>query len=592
MRKCFWVIIVLLLSFNTMLAQKPGVKSADIVLVDGQDYYIHIVVKGETLYSLSKLYDTPIATIEEENPPLVDGLKVGQAIKIPCKQIPEPKKLSPRKKARTFLEHTVAKGETAYSIARKYAISIKVLVEDNPGLDPAKIAVDQVLNVRKSEMGETSPVDLQSELETYAVNLTNVSDDYVYHVVDVGETIYSLSKRYEVTQAQITANNNVEAGLKAGAIIKVPVTREARKASAEEVYEQGKDIVVRDFLYAGNINIAMLLPLSMQSGRKNIFMEFYQGALLALEEFKYEGYSIDVNVFDTKRSADETMGIVATDDFRKADMIIGPVYEESLPVVMEYSRDRGIPVISPFAHVDGGYGKQLYQMSPAQEYKYDKLKETFTEDKNIIFITTDNTDAEFEREMTEIAAELPFKKVMYGKDSLPETIEVLLEPRKPNMFVVLSDDEVGVEMALAAISSIQNNRQARSVKTGAIQVVGNSRWLRYLNLERNLLFKLNVTFVTSYHADRSNEIVSKFDRRYIEAFKDTPTSYSYRGYEAIKIFVESIATRPNMEFFDRVNLIKRPLQTPYEFKKGWSGNNVNSSWVLVTYRSNYSINVK
>ncbi|MFR6381197.1 MAG: hypothetical protein ACLUOS_02465 [Odoribacter splanchnicus] len=76
---------------------------------------------------------------------------------------------------------------------------------------------------------------------------------------------------------------------------------------------------------------------------------------------------------------------------------------------------------------------------------------------------------------------------------------------------------------------MQNSLTSRSIKNPAIRVIGSSRWARLQNIERNLFFKLNLRYVTSYHADRGNERVLNFDRRYVSAFNSLPSLYAYRG---------------------------------------------------------------
>lgn len=54
---------------------------------NGQRFYLHTVEKGQTLFSISKIYKVPIAEINADNPFLSSGLKLGQTIKIKCNEI-------------------------------------------------------------------------------------------------------------------------------------------------------------------------------------------------------------------------------------------------------------------------------------------------------------------------------------------------------------------------------------------------------------------------------------------------------------------------------------------------------------------------
>ena len=50
-------------------------------------------------------------------------------------------------------------------------------------------------------MDKTSPQQILSQMDDFASTLTEVSDEYVYHLVEMGETLYAISREYGVTVA-------------------------------------------------------------------------------------------------------------------------------------------------------------------------------------------------------------------------------------------------------------------------------------------------------------------------------------------------------------------------------------------------------
>jgi LysM repeat protein len=97
----------------------------------------HVVQKGETLYSISKKYNSTIQSISEANK--IDGtdIKVGQKLIIPgaaSKTSVPSVTVSPSVKAAET--YTVKKGDTWYSIARNFNTNVKNLYElNNAGAD-------------------------------------------------------------------------------------------------------------------------------------------------------------------------------------------------------------------------------------------------------------------------------------------------------------------------------------------------------------------------------------------------------------------------------------------------------------------------
>ena len=602
-----WLIVLAasVLLFGEAAAQVPGTRSSEVVSMAGTDYYLHRVAPGETVYSLSRLYGVAEERFYEDNPAVKEaGLKAGETVRVLCTDVPEIE-LSRRKMQRTFVTHTVQPGETTYSIAKRYSLAINTLIQDNPGLDPSHLKAGQELLIRKSEMDKTSPQQILSQMDDFASTLTEVSDEYVYHLVEMGETLYAISREYGVTVADIEAGNDVRGGLKAGVLLRIPVpgrelaakdTAAGEAAGAvggeEHPLLPGTEVPFRESRpYAGEMELALLLPLSDDNTVRASFMEFYEGALIAADELRNAGHSVVLNLFNTERSPETVRTITAAEAFRHSDVIIGPVYEDELAPVAEYSRLTGVPVVSPLADLGEGYGATVFSMSPEPSRRYEKMGPLFEGDKNIVFITSDVNDAAFEREMKAAVGGNPYQRVVYRKGTPSQQIdEMLAGSGTDNVFVVLAGDETGVDLILAALSSVQNSRLARSKRTGHIMVVGNSRWVRYRNLDRSLFFKLNVSFVTSYHADRGNEAVLDFDRRYIEAFGRVPSLYSYRGYDAVKMFGGAVAAGNAVPALSGSVMV--PLQTPYRFETGAGGNTGNTEWALVTYGNDYTISVR
>ena len=97
----------------------------------------HTVVKGDTLYSLSRSYGVSVDRIREANgmsPSSV--LKAGQKLLIPGKASPT-----------AVTKHTVAKGDTLYGLARSYGVSVDAIRSANGLSKDATLKIGQVLGI-------------------------------------------------------------------------------------------------------------------------------------------------------------------------------------------------------------------------------------------------------------------------------------------------------------------------------------------------------------------------------------------------------------------------------------------------------------
>ena len=200
-------------------------KSRTIVYINGAKYYIHTVQAGETLYGLSKLYGVSEKVILENNPALSGGLRSDVNIRIPVIGAVGENQPSDRKLRKTFDFHFVAKGETLYAISRQYEIPVNTIIEDNPGIDPTHLRLGERILIRRRQIGSENEAGSLQQWEEYRQSLNSVADaGTAYHIVRPGETFYSLSRRFGITEAEFSALNGglKPADLKAGAMIKVP----------------------------------------------------------------------------------------------------------------------------------------------------------------------------------------------------------------------------------------------------------------------------------------------------------------------------------------------------------------------------------
>lgn len=162
----------------------------------GKTYIVHVVEEGETLYSLSRRYSTTTDALLTINPTLKDGLKAGQRIFI---DIVAQNKNS-LSKSDDNKTHTVQKGETLYSIAREYNINIKDLKDWND-LPDNNLSVGQVLVLKKT--------DTSSGTKESSNDNKNIKHSGKTHTVSASETLYSISRTYDISVEDLKSWNNL-----------------------------------------------------------------------------------------------------------------------------------------------------------------------------------------------------------------------------------------------------------------------------------------------------------------------------------------------------------------------------------------------
>lgn len=143
---------------------------------DGGEY---IVKKGDSLYSISKKFNTTVDNLKSINNLTTDSLAIGQIIKLPGTSSNNTPSVSEN-------TYTVKSGDTLYSIARKYNVSVDSLKEIN-NLSSNTLGVGKVLKI---------PNNLSSP--------TNVT-----YTVKKGDSLYSIAREFGTTVSALTSLNNL-----------------------------------------------------------------------------------------------------------------------------------------------------------------------------------------------------------------------------------------------------------------------------------------------------------------------------------------------------------------------------------------------
>lgn len=225
----FFILFLDFLRYNKM---KFLITSIFLLLVSlgfSQENLQHTVRKGESLYSISKKYNVSVSQLEEWNPAAKKGLAVHSVLKI-----------SEKKETEKVIEHEVVAKETLFGLSKKYNISIENLKELNPTVASEGLKVGQVLrlsNSKNNSVPEKIVVE-KPKREKQRKEKNKVTDEFqeVYHTVLPKETKYGLSKKYKVSIAELESlNPQIKNDLAVGTKL---VIRTSEKIEKEVIVEE------------------------------------------------------------------------------------------------------------------------------------------------------------------------------------------------------------------------------------------------------------------------------------------------------------------------------------------------------------------
>lgn len=160
---------------------------------------IHVVQPGDTLFGLSRTFNTTVKEILALNEGMSLVLSIGQEVRVPGLAPPPPqaRKAAPLPKGSDPVRYTVKAGDTLSNIARRFEIPM-----------PSLILTNELYDIHNLKPG---------------TQLQITAPDHIAHRVDQGESLWSVARLYDLTVAELVTFNDLdEEVLKIGQTLKVP----------------------------------------------------------------------------------------------------------------------------------------------------------------------------------------------------------------------------------------------------------------------------------------------------------------------------------------------------------------------------------
>lgn len=339
-------------------------------IIDGKEYYIHVVERGNTLYGLHQYYKVEIDAIIEANPSSSEGLQIGQRLKIPTGITNVEESVTETKDT---LFHLVEPRETLFGISRKYDCSIEEITAANPGAEDG-IKINQKLIIPckintgddESDSGDSFSDETPQEQPIYELEF---EDSIVKYTVQRRETLYSISKRFMVPVEKLVEVNDIKNNkIKPGQELIIPLKKERIERIPTKPVQPEDTTKIDSTLQLGiehkeKYNITLLLPLKVDANAQilsglyddktrinditNISVDFLLGAEQALDSLEKLGLVANVYVKDTEGSLTVLKSILEEPEVKESDLLIGPFFPKSIAHAADWAKSKGKQIVIP-----------------------------------------------------------------------------------------------------------------------------------------------------------------------------------------------------------------------------------------------------
>ena len=627
-------LIVLLFASVSASAQVPVTKSTERVVLRGKTYFIHIVEKGQTAFSIAKAYSVTVEELHRENPEALYGVKEGQTLKIPFVEVVE--EPEPDRDTERFIYHTMAPGETVFALSRRYDVPQSAILEANPGVDPADLPIGSVIAIPKKEF----------KAETVSISPITQEEDFTLYRVKQGETLASISRKFNVSARDIRRANRGLIFVKPDDIIKISGRHDVAGISTGQIVVADSAGLISDIdtmaiaelavgftdisTLRGSVDIAVMLPLFLAENSARIevdtthtsrrvrerpfhwiypgtvrFLEMYEGILLAADEIRNSGMEVRLHTYDTRADSNVVNDIINSGRLRNMDMIIGPVFSYNLEKVSAYAGDHGIPVVSPVPLANHNIlqnNRELFIVNPSNETVQETLARAIAEhyESNLVFIYSDTSSVNNEsiafrnKIMRELSFKtdierVSFKQVLYRTRSNTPTdtlnrMSHALNTGMSNIVILATENESAISESVMNLHGLMKRYDMIVYGYPSIRGLEDNSDLSYF-------FDLGINIYSPFRVDYTDPEIISFLNKFRKTFNTEPaeTSFAWIGYDITTYFISGLALHGKRFLGNPGMHNPRLLHAKFDFRRD-SGINGFENWGF--FRLKYTGNME
>jgi LysM repeat protein len=554
------IFIALFISSGVVVAQT---KSTNIQTINGKSYVFHTIEKGQSLYSISKLYNVSLDEIYNLNPETKQGTKAGQEIKLPF--VVDNKQnvnvLNTQVSTSNHADvidtslynyHKVLKGETLYSILRKYNKTEKELVAINPNFN-SNIKEGQLILLDKKPKKTFVKTAISSTLNITgtAINTVNLSNN--------------TSTQIKNKETKNTYNIALILPFKFNSTLGLDLNEMVKNKSSFPV-----------------------LP--------SLSTDFYIGFKRAIDSLTANNFEINLELFDIdEKDSSEIQNLINSSNFKNFDMIFGPLHSNSFKTVSLKAKEYNIPIISPLAQQNKILYNNIYA-SKTNPTHYALLESLADYIIDSIKVNTANVMlvAPFEKDAKEIAYCKYFKQYYADKiKSTGKTIKDSLTNVRgiagakqyyksdvKNIFVSLSSNQVFLADFTTQLAIFADKKD--------ISLCGWQNTSEMENVDQEYLNQLNYFFPHQYNITNTNVYANIVD--YYRTLQNVnPTENFYIGFDLAMFYLKNLKEKGPNFIYDLNNYNSELNYTRYKFSHPDAQTGFDNTGVFIFKYNNYQL---
>lgn len=553
----------------------------------------HVVLAKETLFGIEKKYNVTDEELKKANPDLVKyGLQIGQVLNIPSKG--SAKKTTVVNNKPVF--HTVLPKETKYSIAKQYGISIEELERKNPDIvSNLTVGYELLIKGQRPENKATS-TDVETKKTDAKLSIAEIieSPTFVNYTIKSKETFYSLSKQFGLSQQELTVLNPILVnGVQEGMIIKVPT--QSNQVVTNSVKQ---NVVLTKPSSNDKKTLVLLLPFNVEKMDPatsltvdklnedkflNMTLDFYSGAMMAIDSAKQIGVNVDVKIFDSNESklTSNVSSIFKDTSLLNVDAVVGPFYQSNVEKTANILKENNVPVISPLSKDSASPISNLYQSVVSNSDLKEAMFNFLNAKQGNIIAVIDKKKETIRKYILDNQKDVKIAPLTATGGVNIEGFKAQLVKDKMNYVILETANTAMIKYTIKAMLDVMATYQVQLVILEANDTLDTD------DIYFENLTKLHLMYPSVTRENNSPEGLL-FMQSYRNKNKVNPSTFAIRGFDVTFDTLMRLSQGKSYQETAEM-MVTEQIESKFDYQKNKEGNFVNNGFYILYYDTDLTV---
>jgi hypothetical protein len=309
----------------------------------------------------------------------------------------------------------------------------------------------------------------------------------------------------------------------------------------------------------------------------NMTLDFYSGALMAIDSARSIGIPVDVKIFDSQetKNSSNISSINQENNLETADAIIGPFYQNNVEKTAELLSKNNVPVISPLSKDIGNSFPNLYQTIPTNETLKNAVFDFMRAKGGNVIAVVDKKKESVRQYIQQNHKEVQFATLLENGSLSPENLKSLFVKDKTNYVVMETANTVMIKSTMAVMMGVMTNYKVQLVILESNETLDTDE----INFEN--LTKLHLMYPSITRKNESPE-AKIFEKEYRKDNKISPSTYATRGFDIT--FDTMMRLSQNKSYQETADSIAtEQVDNKFEYYKKEGGGYTNKGVYILYY---------